>query len=347
MDLWTATKLVFRRWAIVIPALTLTVVVAIVVTGRVAPTYKATGSVEFLASNNDNKDNPYLGFNASLQTAATLVGSSVGSIGTRAGFATFGLDPNYKITAPYDPTRAVLVPSLDLEVNSSNPKIAVATLKRLVVAVRNDLNDRQAASGAPKASWIQLRETAVDSQALKQTGSKTKVLLLIVLLGFAVSISLAFFVESLTSDAKRKRAVAAPAGVGDGYVPPPPPEPESADSLLLARALETMRLALNVADETAQRAVGDDAPTPSPAPAETAALTPGDGEPGTGNANGNGIAKGSGNGNGNGVANRKPIPTEGIDERPRVRTRPESPGPKPEPRARPDGGDRPSDDRGF
>jgi hypothetical protein len=329
MDLWTATKVVFRRWAIVVPALVLTAVIAVLVTSRLAPTYKATGTVEFLASNNGNVDNPYNSFNTSLQTTATLVGTSVGSAKVRDQFQKAGLDPNYKIVAPYDPTRAVLVPSLDLSVETSNADITMATLKHLSAAVSADLQTRQAESGAPKNTWVQAHVAAMDTSATQQNGSKTKVLILIILLGAAVSISLAFFAESLTSDSRRRRSAAElPAGDprAGAYGPPP-----AADAVLLARALDAMRAALDVANETTHR-TGDGpaalppapsapsgAPTPAPPPAPT-----------------------NGNGSGNG---KKAAPAEGIDpKRPVVRPRPEpatgatKPGPLPV--ARPNQGTR-------
>ena len=316
MDLWTATKIVLRRWAIVVPALVLTGVVAVVVVSRIAPSYAATGTVEFLASNQANTVNPYIHFDPSLQTTATLVGASVGSVQTRATFAFFGLDSNYKVVAPYDPTRAVLVPSLDISSKASNATVAVATLKRLSAAIKTDLNGRQEAIGAPTNTWIQLRST-LDTKAVKQNGQKTKVLVLIVLLGVAVSVSLAFFAESLTSDSKRKRLALATGS--------PDTDPESsgpaadADATLLSRALDAMRVALEVADATTSRSLpgpqleasletGTDARTPVP-------------ESGKGNGNGSGedVAAGTetpmsvGNGQADGNGSRPAIPTEGID----------------------------------
>ncbi len=363
MDLWTATKVVFRRWRIVVPALILTFVVAFVVVGRVAPTYKATGTIEFLASNDGNTANPYNGFNSALQTTATLVGTSVGSQKSRYFFAKSGLDANYKIVAPYDPTRAVLVPSLDLSVESSNADVALATLKRLSAAVTLDLETRQTKGGGPRQLWIQTNVAAMDTAAIKQTGNATRVLILILLLGVAVSISLAFFAESLTSDSKSRRAVALPPGAdGSGAEPP---EGETAATMRLTLALEAMRAALTVAeDTTATRpeppAVPPVALPPGPkvtnpplAPPASASRPP---TPATGAAVGeNGNGKGSGNGNG-----KKAAPAEGIDRiGPAPRPRPEpakstnpsgpdagKPGPLPVARPAPgqtsDEGDRPS-----
>lgn len=332
MDLWTATKVVMRRWAIVIPALILTGVIAFVVTSRLAPSYSAQGTVEFLSSNGDNKINPYDAINPSLQTTATLVGTSVSSEQTREKFAKAGLDHNYKIISPYDPARttAGTPPSLELSVTTSSPAITLVTLQRLSTEVTNELKRRQEASGAPRPTWIQAHPAAMDTSATKQSGSKNKVLALIVLLGIAVSISLAFFAESLTSDSRKKRAAAAlgPADADPSGHAAPPTGTEAADGVLLARALDAMRVALDVAEETAQRtgAAQGTGANPAALPAETGAPA---------------------NGNGNGA--RKPIPTEGIDpKRTLVRVRPEGTGatqgskPGPLPVARPDEGDRPS-----
>jgi hypothetical protein len=176
----------------------------------------------------------------------------------------------------------------------------------------------------------------MDTTATEQTGNSTKVLILIILLGIAVSISLAFFAESLTSDSKAKRAEALPPGSdADGYGPP---NGDSAEEVRLARALDAMRAALTVAEDNAPHgatpalppAASTPAPPPPPPPAATPAAT-------------------TGNGNGNG---KKAAPAEGIDaKRPAPRPRPEpaatsgKPGPLPVARPAPgkgaDEGDRP------
>ncbi|MFZ4584620.1 MAG: hypothetical protein ACOYNI_05260 [Acidimicrobiia bacterium] len=220
MDLWGTLRIIGRRWYVVVPALAITAVVAIVAGARTEVTYTATGSTVFLAASDAKTANPYQNFNPSLQTTAQVVGNDVSSDAVRNTFAQNELDSQYKIVVPYDPTRAVLLPEVDYTVETSDPRVATRTVQVLSETVAKTLADRQEASGAPRESWIQAVPGPSSAEPVRNSGSRIRTTAIVLMLGIAISLSLAFVAEGLAS-ARRSRhrpATGAPLDITDGDV---------------------------------------------------------------------------------------------------------------------------------
>jgi uncharacterized protein involved in exopolysaccharide biosynthesis len=218
MDLWTAIKVIVRRWYLVVPALVLTVIVAFIAAGRVTPVYTATGSVMFTAPNQrfyptDTVDeerveqvNPYNDFSASLQTTATIVGDKLASDEVRDTFADNDLEKDFKVAAPYDPTRTVLAPTLEFDVEASDPDVAVATVVALQEAAQVQLNALQVDAAVRQELYIKASPLITPEKAIEQNALKVRVLGIVLLLGFALALSLAFTAESLLSSRAARRS---------------------------------------------------------------------------------------------------------------------------------------------
>ncbi|MCZ7525055.1 MAG: hypothetical protein M5U14_00870 [Acidimicrobiia bacterium] len=231
MDLLTAVKIIFRRWAVVLPVLLLTVAAAFLISTRISPTYSARGSVVFLPPSEGGAANPWSGFNPALQTTATLIGQVLDADDQRQAFLDEGLSGEYRIVAPYDPTRAVLAPTLELSVDTTDPEVALATIRELVTRIQTELEDQQEDSGASEDTWIQSRALTVADQAVEQNTARYRVLAIVVLLGGAAAVSLAFVLESF--DAGRRRRLEEAAGPGEGDDEGAPEESEPAGDTML------------------------------------------------------------------------------------------------------------------
>jgi len=219
MDLWTALTVIVRRWYVVVPAIILAVLVALFATSRLAPVYTASGSVLFTSSSEvyvspDNPDeperveqvNPFEGFSPSLQTTAALVGDRLSSDEVRELFQDEKLEDEYEVFAPYDPTRTILAPSLEFDVENSDPDVAVDTVTRLQEESATQLALLQTEAKVRPELFIQVRPLITPLEATQQNALKVRVAGIVLLLGVTIALSLAFVVESLTSARATRRA---------------------------------------------------------------------------------------------------------------------------------------------
>lgn len=216
MDLWTAIKVVLRRWYLVVPAIIITIVVAGLATSRLTPVYSASGSVMFSASNQrfyptDDDErvesvNPLEEFTQSLQTTAQLVGDKLNSDEVRERFKKEGLNSTYKVAAPYDPTRTVLAPTVEFSVEDTDPDVVLDTINALQAEAKTQLDALQTQAGARPELFIQSRPLITPVDATREDGMKLRVAGIVVLLGLALALSLAFMAESVISSRSTRRA---------------------------------------------------------------------------------------------------------------------------------------------
>lgn len=290
MDLWGTLRVVLRRWYVVLPALAITVAVAIVAGSRTETTYEASGSTVLISSNDAKTTNPYENFNPSLQTTAQVIANDISSESVRWDFRRNNLNWTYKLVVPYDATRAVLLPEIDYTVQDPDPKVVMKTLDALGKRVTEQLARRQEASGAPADQWIQSVPGPASASATVNTGNRVRATAILILLGVAISLSLAFAAEGIANSRRRRRERKA------GVVPEPANTNEVTSAL--REAVSAMRLAVDVVEDTAM-------------PASSAG------------GNGNGGGKGAPVGNGHTDAKRADaIERRGAGSRPGIRRRP-------------------------
>lgn len=219
MDLWTALNVIVRRWYVVVPALALAVVVALVATSRLTPVYTASGSVLITSASRvyhqpeeaDGEErveqvNPFREFSPSLQTSAALVGDRLSSDAIREVFQDEGLEDEYEVFAPYDPTRTILAPSLEFDVESSDPDLAIDTVVRLQQEAANQLEVLQTEADVRRELFIEARPLITPVEATQQNALKIRVAGIVLLLGVTIALSLAFVVESLSGARSTRRA---------------------------------------------------------------------------------------------------------------------------------------------
>lgn len=213
MDLWAIIKVVVRRWYAVLPVLVLTAASAFQV-HRSPPTYEANGSALLVAPSNATgatgqpvKQNAYLIFSGSLNITASAVSRVMNDTATRDGYFEAGLLPDYEIGA--DPS----IPLIGVTATGSDPEVVVATVKRALADVSNQLKSLQDQAEAPADLRIGVRELVNPTRADSLRGNVGRTMATVGALGLLLAVAVALTLEGIIT---RRRP-------GYGVVPGVPP----------------------------------------------------------------------------------------------------------------------------
>lgn len=204
MELLEALRIIRNQKKIVIPLLILAFIAAGIMVSRMDTTYQTSGTITLLNSNLKSTDNPYLRFDQSLQTTASVLGDTVSSDDTRSAYEKKGLSSNYTVEVPYDPTRTTLLPMLSITVNAATPEVATATRDQLLNDIKDTLAKKQTEAGAPRDSWIQAFGLA-NRNVIAGSGSKARTFLIVFGLGAAFAIVIAFIVDGFKRGVRNTR----------------------------------------------------------------------------------------------------------------------------------------------
>lgn len=226
MDLRYVVKVMLRHWVIVPLTLVATGIAAVMLAGRVQPDYQADTSVVLLSPSSiqgpegeEVQVNPYTRFGSTERVTATaLVNVVLGQEFARE-LEEAGVTGTYSVFINPSAGGAIL----DLRVTTDSPDRTLRELAVLRERLQAELAERQEQAGAPARTWIRTDVLAAPLEATPLSGSKTRVILAVVLLGGGAAVSLAFIAESLSSRARRKDTSGPPTSEV-GSVPPPEPE---------------------------------------------------------------------------------------------------------------------------
>ncbi len=211
MDLWSAIFTVLRRWYVALPILVASIAAAFVVGGRIEPEYKAEAAIAFKAPEPIVREgqiqpfrNPYA---SDPKTLAALTIRGVRSEGTRLDFEAQGLSPDYEVSL--DQFTAVM----DFVVVGNSDAQAIDTADALLDATKRKANKIQA--GDYEGEEVTFQDLPAD-QAVKQAGSKPRVMASLVLLGIVGAAGSAFVLESLSN---RRKGIGPVVGQASGQAP--------------------------------------------------------------------------------------------------------------------------------
>ena len=204
MELLEAIRIIRKQLKVVIPLLVLAFLLALILVSRIETRYQANGTVTLLNSNLQSTDNPYLSFDQSLQTTAQVVGGTVSTNENRQSYEDKGLSSEYEVAVPYDPTRTILLPMLDVTTTADSAEVATATRDALINDIKDQLSKKQTEAGAPVDTWIQAFSTS-DREALPVSGSKPRTFLIVFGLGAAFAIAFAFIIDGFKRGVKNTR----------------------------------------------------------------------------------------------------------------------------------------------
>ena len=205
MDLWTALRVIARRWPIVVATLLLTAVVANVVVATVKPNYDARGTLVLLAPATVVDQGKVVGVNPWIHNpgADRLAAGTVVNVAKGPEFEQRvkqgGGDGRFEVVLdPY-------APMITVAATAPEPGDALDTLAIVIDLVKRELAERQRAAGAPPDTWITADLLTISEEATERPGRRFRALAGVVVAGVAMSLVLAFVVEAV-SRARRRRA---------------------------------------------------------------------------------------------------------------------------------------------
>lgn len=210
MDLWETLRIVMRRWMVSLPLLILAVVTALAIPSDVGQQYTSSASMIFLPSNvvvvetADGSDvldriNSFEDVGGSEAAMALVVQLSLTGQDVRTLVEAEGLEPEYTIVVDRGE------PFMEVEVTTSSPALATGTVDYLVDAIQRDLTQRQDQVEAPEADRITIQIISPTSPALASTGAALRVRLGVLVVGLALAVGAALFVEGAANWSRRRQ----------------------------------------------------------------------------------------------------------------------------------------------
>ncbi|MPY95493.1 MAG: hypothetical protein GEV08_21275, partial [Acidimicrobiia bacterium] len=213
MDLWTAIFTVFRRWYVSLPILFAALVACLMLNGSIKPDYEATTSVVFIPPTTkyvDGQEQPFSNpwVQAGTRSLSAVVSKRIQSVSTVRDFDESELSTDYELIMDED------AGGIDFTVIGKSSDQTLQTADALISEASQQAQAVQAAQRAPADELITV--SVIDpppAEATPVSGSKTRVLATVALLGLVAAASAAFMVESLIA---RRRAIREGVPVGPG-----------------------------------------------------------------------------------------------------------------------------------
>lgn len=216
MDFFVALRLIVRRWYVVGAALAVTLVVAYAVMQSVAPSYRAEGSVLLYAPNAGEDPtevvNPFRSFDSSTSVLASVMVQVMNDPVVRNDVGLSGGRPDYEVGLATDGTPVVVMRSTDISEDH-----AIETVVLAVEALQEQLDNRQRDAGAPEEIRIRAIVLTEPDGADRLVGDRIRAFIVVMAIGVAASISMAFLAESIAQSSRRRGGTRDPA-TGNGLV---------------------------------------------------------------------------------------------------------------------------------
>ena len=210
MDFLTLMKILVRRWYVVVPTIVLSLVVGTSMVSSVEAQYEANGSVLLLGPREHqrlpNADptvppllrNPYTEFSPSLTTTAAALELILDNDAHRRAIKEAGLSDEYEVLATEDS------PTLDVTVQAASSAVAVETLETIFSTLSQELQERQAAVGAPPELQITSQPLVLPDRAAETTVARDRALAAFSVLGLLATISVALVTDSIIGNRRRR-----------------------------------------------------------------------------------------------------------------------------------------------
>ncbi len=201
MDFWELLKVLARRWYVVVPVVLVSLVAAVLTSGRVDPTYQASGAVVLMAPSDRTLSSSNAFLALGLATAAEALAIASQDERTRTLVKEAGGAPTYSVAS----TRRS--PILMIRAEGETPEQAVDTVGLLVNVVTRQLTERQDAVVAPRSSRINLQKLNSELVAAPVYKGAQRVKILVIGGGLALAALAALLLEGLAVMRRRKSEV--------------------------------------------------------------------------------------------------------------------------------------------
>ncbi|GAB3022563.1 hypothetical protein GCM10011376_28070 [Nocardioides flavus (ex Wang et al. 2016)] len=201
MDVWGITLATLRRWYVFLPLVGLTVVVAMSVGRGMEPEYEVTGAAMLVPGPGSVEEeeswvpNPL----GSMESANVVLGIVVGGPEARSSIEAAGLDPDYELEPG---SRSAL---MDVTVRADSPEVGISTGNAVFDMVADELEERQRVAGLPGYARYRLQVLQPPYVEAAVTDGKLRNMAVIGVLGTALSLVTAVFLDDLVGLARRRR----------------------------------------------------------------------------------------------------------------------------------------------
>jgi capsular polysaccharide biosynthesis protein len=231
VDFWDLTKLLARRWAIVLPMLAVSVLLAVLTVGQVKPDYVATAYVQLVPPvleqtkpNQATPDqrNPWLGLG--LQTIGNAAVVTVQDKSVVDQLKAAGLSETFTLTM------AQQSPLVTFEIVGRTVLQARQTAEALVARFTQSVATLQSAYGVSPADSITARRLDLGTNVVKSSSKVKRALVAVLGAGLLLTAGVTVGLDAWLRRRKRRREDAAEAASAT-QAPTLPPSPVSSWSL--------------------------------------------------------------------------------------------------------------------
>ncbi|MBX6722903.1 MAG: hypothetical protein IRY92_06685, partial [Dactylosporangium sp.] len=188
MDFWDITKLLVRRWMIVLPLLVLSGALAVAAMSRVKPDYVATAYVQLVppvageakpGAPTVDQRNPWISLG--LQTIGNAGIVSVTDVSVADQLKAAGLSDSYTVTMTQTS------PLITFEIVGSSPEQARQTADQLIDRFNRSVANLQASSGVKTSDAITSHRIDVGTNIKKSTSKVKRALVAVAGAGLLIS----------------------------------------------------------------------------------------------------------------------------------------------------------------
>ena len=254
MDLWEATKILFRRWYVTVPICVLAVLGAYAAGAQMDPEYVASsvgimlpidesGEQNIFGGTFEEAENPWeaAGAVATLRSVSLVLGADT----VRSQIVDQGLAPTYSIEVePRDPI-------VYIDVTDRNPDLALVTLDEMILRLEDELDARQSQVQAPETRRFRIEILSQSEVPLPDYSNRTRVRIVVLLLGLVLAAVAGLVFDAWAVARAERRDDEEDAGDSEGT-----PELETAATAELETIVEDEPIGKHVAAE--DESDGDD-----------------------------------------------------------------------------------------
>jgi len=195
MDLWTAAKILVRRWYVTLPVLLLGIAATMATDARLDPTYQASGSVVLVPPAVSNVSLPYGGIRNTTEVLERRLLSTSVVVSLQAQ----GFSPRYTVENERD------YPILNVVAEADTPALAAATVSQIFNEGTQQLARLQEDLGYPPDERIAVNVLVAPEGAATLNRARTRALFALGILTIAAAAIAALIVESVARRAWRSR----------------------------------------------------------------------------------------------------------------------------------------------
>jgi capsular polysaccharide biosynthesis protein len=211
VDFWDITKLLARRWMIVLPLLALSAGLVVAAMSRVQPDYVGTAYVQLVppvsgqtkpGGATADQRNPWIGLG--LQTIGNAAIVTVTDVSFADQLHANGFSDSYTVTM------AQSSPLITFEVVGKSPEQARRTAEQLIDRFDKSVGDLQTSYGVSKTDSITSRRLDIGTNVKKSTSKVKRALVAVAGAGLLLTIATTVGVDAWLRRRQRRQAPGAP-----------------------------------------------------------------------------------------------------------------------------------------